>query len=696
MDKKMLPVGLDSFEKIRRLGYYYMDKTLLIQDVLTNRGDVNLFTRPRRFGKTLNMSMLWSFFEIGSDKSLFNGLAISEEKQLCEEYQARHPVVFLSLKGVEGLTYEEAIARLVTLISTECKRLDYLEKAPDVKEDDRKIFRNLMARQPEEDELQDALVTLMRMLHAHYGEQVILLIDEYDVPLDKAHINGYYDQMVAFLRGFFGEAFKTNPDLFFAVVTGCLRISKESIFTGINNLKVDTITDTRYDEYFGFTEADVKKLLADYGMEYALEDMRAWYDGYHFGNADVYCPWDVVNHCDKLLDNPKARPKPYWNNTSSNALVKQFIDMADATTRGEIEQLVAGKTIRKKIVETLTYGELTESIDNLWSVLFLTGYLTVDKNAPEDEDDYTSLVIPNREVREIFIEKIQKWFAEKVVTQKNSIGRLVYGDSNDSFKEWADMMMWDGTVTTELIPEEQLFTKVIGLSQQEYKLLRYKVRVQNQILGAVETMSYTALLNYPKTLAQYKASMEIALGKQLSDLEFERLWTDQYNAMSTASDYAHYNITKAAIFATDYPPFTFDVIEWIKRKLANQQTGGSDSTREDMAGWLGDATIRTNNGKVAFSPDDYMADLDADNVMNIMKTQNISHSEAEAIYFKRLENGETRAEIFLSHTSLDFVISEVLSRLNINSLEELKTIEPEAYAFIVSLEHGSNELEVVP
>lgn len=424
MDKKMLPVGLDSFEKIRRLGYYYMDKTLLIQDVLTNRGDVNLFTRPRRFGKTLNMSMLWSFFEIGSDKSLFNGLAISEEKQLCEEYQARHPVVFLSLKGVEGLTYEEAIARLVTLISTECKRLDYLEKAPDVKEDDRKIFRNLMARQPEEDELQDALVTLMRMLHAHYGEQVILLIDEYDVPLDKAHINGYYDQMVAFLRGFFGEAFKTNPDLFFAVVTGCLRISKESIFTGINNLKVDTITDTRYDEYFGFTEADVKKLLADYGMEYALEDMRAWYDGYHFGNADVYCPWDVVNHCDKLLDNPKARPKPYWNNTSSNALVKQLIDMADATTRGEIEQLVAGKTIRKKIVETLTYGELTESIDNLWSVLFLTGYLTVDKNAPEDEDDYTSLVIPNREVREIFIEKIQKWFAEKVVTQKNSMEKL--------------------------------------------------------------------------------------------------------------------------------------------------------------------------------------------------------------------------------------------------------------------------------
>ena len=277
-----------------------------------------------------------------------------------------------------------------------------------------------------------------------------------------------------------------------------------------------------------------------------------------------------------------------------------------------------------------------------------------------------------------------------------AIGRLVYGDSNDSFKEWADMMMWDGTVTTELIPEEQLFTKVIGLSQQEYKLLRYKVRVQNQILGQPEEMTLAQILSEPNRLFSYKSSMEDALGKKLSDKEFIVLWSNQYEAMSVASDYAHYNITKAAIFASDYPPSFWDFIEWIKRKAANSYTGGSDATREDMAGWLGDATIRTNNGKVAFSPDDYMADLDADNVMNIMKTQNISHSEAEAIYFKRLENGETRAEIFLSHTSLDFVISEVLSRLNINSLEELKTIEPEAYAFIVSLEHGSNELEVVP
>lgn len=424
MVRKMLPVGLDSFEKIRQIGYYYIDKTLLIKEVLTNRGDVNLFTRPRRFGKTLNMSMLRSFFEIGSEKSLFDGLAISKEKQLCEEYQSQYPVVFLTLKGVEGANYKDALRKLSELISIECSRLSYLSESDAVDEIARMKFMRLWKQEAHETDMQYALATLMRMLHVHYGEQVILLIDEYDVPLDKAHVNGYYDQMVAFLRGFFGEAFKTNPDLCFAVVTGCLRISKESIFTGINNLKVDTITDKRYDEYFGFTEDDVQTLLDDYGMEYAREDMRAWYDGYHFGNADVYCPWDVVNHCDKLLDNPKARPKPYWNNTSSNALVKQFIDMADATTRSEIEQLVAGKTIRKKIVETLTYGELTESIDNLWSVLFLTGYLTVDRNAPKDEDDYISLVIPNREVREIFIEKIQKWFAEKVVSQKHSMESL--------------------------------------------------------------------------------------------------------------------------------------------------------------------------------------------------------------------------------------------------------------------------------
>ncbi len=415
MVRKNLPIGYDSFEEIRREDFYYVDKTLLIQELLTMKGKVNLFTRPRRFGKTLNMSMLKSFFEIGSDKTLFDGLAISREAKTCEEYQSKYPVVFLSLKGVEGLTYHDAIQRLTTLIATECKRFDFLENDTKTDKDDRTIFKRLKSMTLQGDDLQASLSTMMRMLHAHYGKQVILLIDEYDVPLDKANANGYYAQMISFIRGFFGEAFKTNPDLYFAVVTGCLRISKESIFTGINNLKVDTITDKRYDEYFGFTDGDVRRMLEDYGLSYAYEDIKSWYDGYRFGDADVYCPWDVVCHCDKLLEDPRARPKPYWNNTSSNQLVQDFIELANVTTQREIERLVAGESIRTRIVESLTYGELMESIDNLWSVLFLTGYLTMDRNSPEVEDGLTSLVIPNCEVREIFIEKIQKWFEIKFV-----------------------------------------------------------------------------------------------------------------------------------------------------------------------------------------------------------------------------------------------------------------------------------------
>lgn len=411
---KKLPVGIDSFEKLRKSDFYYVDKTMLIRDLLEKWGDVNLFTRPRRFGKTLNMSMLKAFFEIGGDKSLFEGLKISEEGRLCKQYQCQYPVVFFSLKGVEGSTYEDALKMLNSLISAECGRLDFLLHSTKVLEKDKKKMMLLFQEEGAETDLKTALVTLMRMLHTHYGKQVILLIDEYDVPLDKAYNNGYYDQMVMFLRGFFGEAFKTNPDLYFAVVTGCLRISRESIFTGVNNLKVDTIADKRFDEYFGFTDEDVRRMLDDYGMNAAYEEMKEWYDGYRFGDTDVYCPWDVVNHCDKLQEDEKTRPKPYWNNTSSNALVQQFIDKADVTTRSEIEQLIAGQPIRKKIVETLTYGELEDSIENLWSVLYLTGYLTVDRNA-EDLDGLTSLTIPNREVREIFIEKIQKWFAEKVV-----------------------------------------------------------------------------------------------------------------------------------------------------------------------------------------------------------------------------------------------------------------------------------------
>ena len=414
-----LPIGIEFFEKIRTQGFYYIDKTMLIKELLDNWGIVNLFTRPRRFGKTLNMSMLKAFFEIGENAGLFDGLDISREAKLCEAYQGKYPVVFLSMKSVEGDCFEDALDWVRIQISKEANRL--LEKMNEISstKKDIEILDKYIKRTASDMELAASLGEIMHVLRIHYDRQVILLIDEYDVPLDKANERGYYDKMVNFLRGFFGEAFKTNQDLFFAVVTGCLRISKESIFTGINNLKVDTISDKRYDEYFGFTDEDVKTILADYGFTCAYDDIKSWYDGYHFGNTDVYCPWDVINHCDKLLENPKAKPKLYWNNTSSNQIVRRFVDKADATTRGEIEHLISGGCVSKKIVETLTYEELDEDIEHLWSVLYLTGYLTKARTSENSFDSGTELVIPNREIREIFIEKIQKRFEDKFLENQN-------------------------------------------------------------------------------------------------------------------------------------------------------------------------------------------------------------------------------------------------------------------------------------
>lgn len=414
MKKKPLPVGMDLFEKIISNGYYYVDKTLFIKSLIESAGEVNLFTRPRRFGKSLIMSTLKSFFEIGSDPELFNGLAIEQEKELCGQYQGKYPVISISLKGIEGETYESALKKLKFLISTECKRLCFLSESSHIDCDDKALFELLRTRKGNEEEMGYSLATIMRMLHAHYGKKVILLIDEYDVPLDKSSENGYYDRMILFMRTFFGEAFKTNPDLQFAVVTGCLRISKESIFTGINNLYVDSISDYRFNEYFGFTDEDVKTILKDYDLCNAYEEMREWYDGYYFGDTDVYCPWDIINHCKKLLDNPKAEPKAYWNNSSSNAIVRRFIDKADKITRDDIERLVAGEAIEKKITEYLTYSELDESIDNLWSVLYLTGYLTLDRKKEAQNPDFIRLVIPNKEVRAIFIDKIRGWFGGKI------------------------------------------------------------------------------------------------------------------------------------------------------------------------------------------------------------------------------------------------------------------------------------------
>ena len=411
-----LPVGIEDFKEIRRQGFYYIDKTKLIEQLLDNWGKVNLFTRPRRFGKTLNMSMLRCFFEIGADKTLFEGLYISQNEQFCEEYMGKFPVVFLTLKGVEGTTFEEARLSLAELIAAEARRFKFLQESDSLDADDKEMYRELISLNKEQSpvtsvKLRFSLKNLLELLYKHYGRKTIVLIDEYDVPLDKAFQDGYYREMVSLIRGLLGETLKTNDFLQFAVLTGCLRVSKESIFTGLNNFKILSITDVRFDEQFGFTEDEVKKLLNAYHLESHLPEMKEWYDGYHFGDADIYCPWDVINHVELLCKDSKAEPKCYWINSSGNSLVKRFITKANKTTRDEIERLIAGEPIEKSVRLELTYDEIDNSIDNIWSVLFTTGYLT---QVGMTEQGAYKLVIPNKEVREVYKLQIQDWFDKKL------------------------------------------------------------------------------------------------------------------------------------------------------------------------------------------------------------------------------------------------------------------------------------------
>lgn len=412
MLKKKLPVGIDNFEKLRKEDFYYVDKTGLIVDLLNSWGEVNLFTRPRRFGKTLNMSMFKSFFEIGGDKSVFDGLAVAQDKALCDRYMGKYPVVFISLKGVDGTNFEEAYERLRNVIFDECSRLKFLPDSNAIAEVDKYLIKRVLAREDSPSEIAASLKMLCGLLEKHYGQKAILLIDEYDVPLDKAFHHGYYAQMIDIIRAMFGAALKTNDSLFMAVLTGCLRVSKESIFTGLNNLKALSILDARFCEYFGFTDGEVRRMLADYGLSSHYEETKDWYDGYRFGNAEMYCPWDVINHVDRLRTEPNAHPQDYWINTSGNDMVRRFVDKADKSTQKEIERLIAGEAIEKRLRLELTYGELEESIENLWSVLFTTGYLT---QAGEVERNVYKLVIPNREVREVFVLQIQEWFKKAVV-----------------------------------------------------------------------------------------------------------------------------------------------------------------------------------------------------------------------------------------------------------------------------------------
>lgn len=409
-----LPVGIDNFEKIRKNGYYYVDKSRYIEQLLEIGGKVTSFTRPRRFGKTLNMSMLRSFFETGADASLFDGLYISGNKELCDEYMGKYPVIFLSLKDVDGLKYENAKYRIMELIGREAERYSFLGDSDRLSENEKEQYKAVIALQDgkysmDENVLISSLRLLSHLLFKHYGEKTVILIDEYDVPLDKAFQNGYYQEMVSLIRGLFGMALKTNDSLQFAVLTGCLRISKESIFTGLNNFKVLSILDSRFDEQFGFTDQEVQKILDDYELSSHFEETKEWYDGYRFGNADIYCPWDVINYVEQLRYDQAAVPQDFWSNSSGNAMVRRFIDMADVSTKNEIERLIAGESIEKDVTPELTYDELDKSIENLWSVLFTTGYLT---HKGRTESGKYRLVIPNREVRNLFVKKIREWFSD--------------------------------------------------------------------------------------------------------------------------------------------------------------------------------------------------------------------------------------------------------------------------------------------
>ena len=409
-----LPVGIENFEEIRKFGFYYMDKTKLIEQLVETGGKVTLFTRPRRFGKTLNMSMLRAFFEAGADTTLFDGLYIAGNKEICEQYMGKYPVIFLSLKSVEGLSYEDARYRITELAGREAQRFSFLSESDKLSDNEKEQYQAIVALHNgkysmDENILTSSIYILSHLLHRHYGQKTVILIDEYDVPLDKAFQNGYYREMVSLIRGLFGMALKTNDSLQFAVLTGCLRISKESIFTGFNNFEVLSVLNVPYDESFGFTDNEVEKLLDDYTFSDHYPEVKEWYDGYHFGNTDIYCPWDVIRYCKSLCADPNAMPEDFWSNSSGNAIVRRFIDKADVQTKNEIERLIAGECIEKEISLEFTYDELDKNIENLWSVLFTTGYLT---HQGRTESGKYRLTIPNREIKNLFIKKIREWFSD--------------------------------------------------------------------------------------------------------------------------------------------------------------------------------------------------------------------------------------------------------------------------------------------
>ena len=485
MITKKLPIGIENFEEMQKQDFYYVDKTGLIVDLLAGWGKVNLFTRPRRFGKTLNMSMLKCFFEIGTDKSLFDGLAVSKEKALCETYMGKYPVVFVSLKGVDGLTFETAYRALCSIIRREALRLEFLLDSDKLTENEKKSLNRILTGEYDDQDIRDSLQMLCTLLEKHYGQKPILLIDEYDVPLDKAYYHGYYAQMIDLIRAMFQSALKTNSSLFFAVLTGCLRVSKESIFTGLNNLMVHSISDVSFDEYFGFTDEEVCKLLADYGLEDHYEETRAWYDGYRFGEQDVYCPWDVLNYVYALRFNPQAQPKAYWINTSGNDMVRRLIEKgSDGTEQLEIERLIEGETITKPLNESLTHAEIDANIENLWSLLYMTGYLTA---VDYPDGSVYSLRIPNREVQHIFKQQVLSWFKDKVRAETEKLTNL-----------YAAFETGDVETIKEILDEQLLDTV--------------------SFYDAHESFYHGFLLALLSTCANWNVSSNIETGKGRSDI----------------------------------------------------------------------------------------------------------------------------------------------------------------------------------
>ena len=421
-EKKRLPVGLENFEQIINDNYYYVDKTELISELIRNGGMVNLFTRPRRFGKTLNMSMLEHFFSIERDQSIFEGLKISKDTKLCEEYMGKYPVISISLKGINAATYEAAFDFAVRIMKKVARNVQFLLGSDALSDYDKLEYKELLNNNMSEAAFCGGLKILSELLEKHYGTKVVLLIDEYDVPLAKAFENGYYNQMIFLIRSLLEQALKTNNSLKFAVMTGCMRISKESIFTGLNNLKVLSITDERYDEYFGFTDTEVREMLKYYEIEDHYEEVKNWYDGYQFGSVEVYCPWDVLNYCDKLKDHGDSFPENYWINTSSNDAVRKFIQMSgNLKTKREIETLLAGEEIIKEIHQELIYPEMYQSLENVWSLLFMTGYLT--QRGRVDAKRY-KLAIPNLEIRDIFETQIMEYFKESVAKDGDTLSRF--------------------------------------------------------------------------------------------------------------------------------------------------------------------------------------------------------------------------------------------------------------------------------